>query len=244
MKYYTAIIVEDEKLAHDAMQFLLEGYCPQIEIIGCAYDVSPAIKLITELDPDIVFLDIKMPNGSGFDVLQCLPQSKTRIIFTTAFDTYAIDALRASASDYLLKPIQMDELLKAIKKVCSEIDNQNSKQNAKMDLAPRIGIPSKEGCQFYKLSELLYVQADSSYTRFYFNDLKPVLASGSMKKFADDLDDRVFVRIHSGYIINLNFVKKYLRGDGGNVVMDNGSLLPVSRTYKSELLQKIKEAVH
>jgi two-component system LytT family response regulator len=242
-----AIIIDDEHNSIKSLSYDLEKYCPQVNIIGKCTSAKEGLKSIQQLQPDLVFLDINMPWMTGLELLEVLGEINFEVIFVTAHDQYAIKAFRLSAIDYLLKPIDHEELINAVKKVEVKQKNLTKEQlrHLKENMNPssslqRIGIPTKEGIDFILINDILYCEADSNYTYINLKDGKKLLSAKTLKEFDHLLRQNNFCRIHQSYLINLNHLKKYFRGDGGYVKMIDGTMLNVSRSKKEELLANIK----
>jgi two-component system LytT family response regulator len=239
-KSITAIIVEDEPKGVVLLKRMLEEYCPQVQIAGTAANATKAYEMINALSPDLVFLDVEMPDGSGFHLLKKFSSIPFHVIFTTAYDKYAIPALRISAVDYLLKPISIPELKTAVKKVETKmgITHQPSipETGSRSHLIGKIALPLQNGVQFVSLDEIIYCESSSNYTVFYLKDNSKLLVCRTLKEYEEQLSPNGFFRIHQSYLINLRYVKQYVRGRGGYVIMQNGVDLPVSVRKKEEFL--------
>ena len=241
----TAIIVEDEETSRDILKNYLKKYCPNVSILGEAANVEEALLLIRNNDLDLVFLDVEMPYGNAFDLLDKVGDINFETIFVTAYNHYAIDALNAHASYYLMKPISIDELIKAVDYV-TEI---KTKEEALQDqvLVPKtnhvngkITIPQLDGFEILNTSDILYCKADDNYTEIYLNNNKKKLVSKTLKYFEEALKDSSFARVHKSYLVNVNEVVKYVKGKGGSVMLSNGKEIMVSASKKSELLSYFK----
>ncbi len=240
------ILVDDEESNVSLLKQKINRHCPELNIVGLCYNATDAIKAIDSLEPDIVFLDIEMPVMNGFLVLQNLTFKNFELIFTTAYDHYAIKAIRFSALDYLLKPIQTEELKTAVARASEKRSNITSATQLEFLLEnlpqkkpdfQKIAIPTLEGLQFIKINDILYLEASSSYTNVILADSKKFVVCQNLKMFEDILPVDIFIRIHHSYIINKNFAEKYVRGEGGQVVLSNGIILDVSKRKKSEFLK-------
>ncbi|MFG6688016.1 LytR/AlgR family response regulator transcription factor [Mariniflexile sp. HNIBRBA6329] len=237
----TAIIVEDEETSRDILKNYLKKYCPNVFVIGEASNVEEALVLIRNNDLDLVFLDVEMPYGNAFDLLDKVGDINFETIFVTAYNHYAIDALNAHASYYLMKPISIDALIKAVDYV-TEI---KTKENALQDqvLVPKthtvngkITIPQLDGFEVINTADILFCKADDNYTEIHLNTNKKKIVSKTLKYFEDILMDCSFARVHKSYLVNVNEVVKYVKGKGGSVVLSNGKEIMVSASKKSELL--------
>jgi two-component system LytT family response regulator len=239
-----ALVVDDENKSRITLIKSIEKYTSDIEIVGDAASVVEALKKIKELQPDLLFLDVQLPDGSGFDILELLPNLNFKIIFVSAYDKYAIDAFKFSAIDYLLKPVEPDLLIRAIEKSKKEDKLQSMEGKLNVLLSNRkniekIALPSSNGLELVKVNEIIYCQADSNYTLFHLLDGQKILVSRSLKEYDEILSSQGFYRIHQSYLIKLSFVKKYLKGEGGTVILENGKELDVSRRRKEGFLKAI-----
>jgi len=239
-----AILVDDDESNLSALGEKLAKHCQQVEIIAKCDNGEDAIQSIDMLQPDIVFLDIEMPVMNGFLMLQQLNYKKFALIFVTAYDHYAIKAIRYSALDYLVKPVAIPDLVNAVAKALLNHSSQQSQKQIELLLEHfnkktqrRITIPTNDGLQFINLDDIVYLEASDNYTNIFLEPKRKFLVSRTLKSFEDLLPVETFVRIHHATIINKGFVDKYLRGDGGQVTMRNGSVLDVSKRKKTEFLQ-------
>lgn len=241
------IIVDDESDAVKFIESIIAEYCPNIEIVGTANSAREGVKLINEKEPDLVFLDVEMPHGSGFDLLSNFPQKNFDVIFITAFNHYAIKAIKFSAVDYILKPININEFVEAVKKV--EAARQKNKtsnfsldallENLRSSMPSKLAIPTSDGMEYLNTNEIIRVEADRSYSWFYLTENRKYLVSRNLKEYQELLSDRNFFRTHNSHLINLEFVKKYVRQEGGYVLMTNGSNVPISRSKKELFLKQM-----
>ncbi|MGK0323913.1 MAG: two-component system LytT family response regulator [Psychroserpens sp.] len=240
-----SIIVEDEETSRKILRNYLNKYCPNVEVLGEAANVEEALVLIRNTELDLVFLDVEMPYGNAFDLLDKVGDVNFETVFVTAYNHYAIDALNAHASYYLMKPISIDELIKAVDYV-TEI---RTKEDALQDqvLVPKINtvhgkitIPQQSGFEVLQTSEIMYCKADDNYTEIYLSNNKKKLVSKTLKYFEDALTESGFARVHKSYLVNVNEVTKYIKGKGGSVVLSNGKEITVSASKKSDLLSYFK----
>ena len=240
-----SIIVEDEETSRAILKNYINKYCPNVEVLGEAANVEEALVLIRNTQLDLVFLDVEMPYGNAFDLLDRVGDIDFETVFVTAYNHYAIDALNAHASYYLMKPISIDELIKAVDYV-TEI---KTKEDALQDqvLVPKtnsvkgkITIPQQDGFEILETAEILYCKADDNYTEIYLNNNKKKLVSKTLKYFEEALSNSSFARVHKSYLVNVNEVKKYVKGKGGSVVLSNGKEIMVSASKKSDLLSYFK----
>jgi two-component system LytT family response regulator len=240
---FTTVIVDDEPKSVVLLQRMLKRYCPGVEVIGTANNTEKAYELINTLAPELVFLDVEMPDGSGFHLLKKFSRIPFRIVFTTAYDKYAIPAIRFSATDYLLKPISITELKAAVAKVAAaplrpdayqSMPGESGLRNAQ--LAGRIALPSQDGVQFVAVDEIIYCESSSNYTFFHLKSGVKLVVCRTLKEYEEQLGAQGFFRIHQSYLINLRYVKRYIRGRGGYVIMENNIELAVSTRKKDEFL--------
>lgn len=243
------VIVDDEPNNIETLQQLLLKYCPQVELAGTADSVARAREAILESKPDLVFLDIEMPYGNAFELLNSLPVIEFEIIFVTAFGNYAIEAIKFSALDYLLKPVNIKELQAAVQKAAQRIQFKNISQkldnlyfnlNAAKPSNQKIALPTLEGLIFVNIRDLVWLEARGSYTCIYLSSQQRIMVSRTLKEFEDVLPEDCFSRIHQSYVINHNYIKKYNRGRGGTIEMDDGTVIEVSMRKKDEFLAKFK----
>ena len=243
-----AIIIDDERSSRNALRQKLLNHCMNVMIISECENGEEGIESIEKKKPDIVFLDVEMPRMNGFTMLQQLKNKNFEVIFVTAYDHYAIKAIRYSALDYLVKPVEIDDLKNAVNRA---IEKRNAtKPNAQIDLLleniahdkmkfKRIAIPTTEGLQFIKTEDILYLEASVNYTKFHLCNNTKYTVSKTLKEFEDILPSDIFIRTHNSYIINKNYVEKYIRGEGGQVVLSNNMVLDISKRKKAEFLKAI-----
>jgi two-component system LytT family response regulator len=243
----TALIIDDETKGRLALRQKLESYCPNVAIVAEAPDGFEAIHLIETYQPQLIFLDIEMPRMNGFEMLNTIKEKNFHIIFTTAYDQYAIKAIRYAAFDYLLKPIDIDELKTAVAKIASQEIKQTNKQvellqqniGQSRKTWNKLAIPTLEGLMFYDINDIINLEANSNYSNIYFINKPKVVASKTLKDFEELLPPDIFFRIHHSYLINLNYIKRYIKGDGGQIELQNGKYVDVSRRKKEEFLKAI-----
>lgn len=241
-----AVLIDDDQSNLSSLSEKLSRHCPQIRIIAQCDNAQDGLKAIDSLHPDVVFLDIEMPVMNGFLMLQHLSYKQFALIFVTAYDHYAIKAIRYSALDYLVKPVDIDELKAAVAKAEANRVNQSAESQVQLLLdyvqkkqPRRIGIPTFEGLQFINIDDIIYLEASANYTYIYLTGSLKFLVSRTLKEFDDLLPAETFLRIHHAHMINKLFVERYVRGEGGQVVMSNGVVLDVSKRKKAEFLQAI-----
>lgn len=240
------IIIEDEAQAISALKSELKYHCPEVEIIGEAKSVKEGIEIIKQLQPELIFLDIQLSDGLGFEILSTSLDHDFKIIFTTAYSQYAIKAIKFSALDYLLKPIDSEELKIAVAKAkeyskendLAKIETLISNFKLKSD-RKKIALQTTEGISIYEVDTILRCSAESNYTCVYFTNGKKVLFSKTLKEFEELLEKSGFERIHHSHIINLNHLVNFINKDGGYVVMSDKSTLPVSQRKKTNLINAL-----
>lgn len=231
------VIIDDEPDAVNFIQSIIQEYCPKLEIVGKAHSIKEGSKLIINKTPDLVFLDVEMPHGTGFDLLANFPEKTFDVIFVTAFNHYAINAIKFSAVDYILKPININEFIKAVDKVQdinSSSDYKNASftallENVKSSMPGKLAIPTSDGMEYLNTKEIIRIEADRSYSWFFLKDKRKLLVSRNLKEYQELLTDRNFFRTHNSHLINLEHVKKYIRHEGGAIELIDGSQVPISR---------------
>ena len=242
-----ALVVDDEKSGRENLSGLLSSYCPQIQVAGHAASVKEALELIRQAQPQLVFLDIEMPGGNGFGLLEAFDDYPFEVIFVTAYDNYAIRAIRFSAADYILKPINRNELITAVEKVSQRIrqqmENERVKQlfyNIRHPQDQKIGLPANNRIKFVEIKNIIRCQGESNYTHLFFEDKKSMLVAKTLVEFEELLQEHHFIRVHKTHLINLNHVTAFLRDDGGRLLLSNGESIPVSRRRKDFVREKLK----
>lgn len=245
-----AIIVDDEANNRENLRMALTTYCQEVEVIGEADSAISAMDVIQITKPDLVFLDIAMPLGDGFQLLESLPTIDFDIIFVTAYNHYAIKAIKFCAIDYLLKPINALELKQAVSRVVANKAKKVQRQklellvaNRRLQNSQKIALPQSDHTVFVAVEEIIRCQGEKNYTWFYIKDGRKLLVSQTLKEYVDLLEDVDFFRVHQSHLINLNQVEKYSRRDGGYVVTTDGEKLPVARNRKEALQEKLKNLV-
>ena len=241
-----AVIIDDESHCVDTLSMLLEEYCPDVQILEKCKSPETGIEAIKKTKPDVVFLDIQMPGMTGFQLLEQFSEIQFAVVFTTSFDEYAIKAIHFSALDYLLKPVAPKELIAAVHRVKEhkklptseqfEMLQPNYQRNVKA--FQKLAIPTLEGFELVHIDRIVFLQADDNYTHVFLKDKKKVTASRTLKEVEEHLQDFAnFVRVHHSFMVNINEVTKYVRGEGGYLVMSDGTSVNVSRSRKEALLK-------
>ena len=244
---YPALIIDDEKNGRENLAGLVRQYCPQLKIVAEAATVAEAIEKISEFQPRLIFLDIEMPGGNGFKLLEHFKTFPFEVIFVTAYDNYAIKAIRFSASDYILKPINLNELIDAVEKVSQrirqQIENERIRQlyqNSLHPTNPKIGLPTGERIEFVEVKTIIRCQGESNYTHLYFTAKRPLLVAKSLVEFEELLADHGFIRVHKSHLVNLNHVTSISKNDGGTLNLSNGDSVLISRRRKDFVTESLK----
>jgi two-component system, LytTR family, response regulator len=242
-----AVLVDDEVHCLDTLEMLISDYCPEVQVAGRCLSGKKALESINKFQPDLVFLDIEMPTMNGFELLENFDQIPFSVIFTTGYDQYAIKAIRFSALDYLLKPIDPKELVASIHKIQLQKKHPSSEQlmmlmnqiHHKEINYNKIAIPTVDGFELVPADQVVFCEANDNYTHLLLKNGTKIIACRTLKEIEEQLEDfSSFQRVHNSFIVNLNEARKYIRGDGGYVVMNNGSTINVSRSRKEMLLKK------
>jgi two-component system LytT family response regulator len=244
----TAILIDDDINLRNGMKGLLSLYAPEITIIGEADSVASGVEAIEKLHPQVVFLDIQLNDGTGFDILEKLAvkngKTTSHIVFITAHEQYAIKAFRFSALDFLLKPVDPDELKKVIEKIKSVLEKSDNYAHIdlllenirkKVDNFKRIALSNSDGIHLFEISDIIRCESEDNYTKFFIRNSKPILISKTLKEYEEMLTNHGFVRVHQSHLINLAFLKSYIKKEGGYVIMTDNSTIPISQRKKEQL---------
>jgi two-component system, LytTR family, response regulator len=243
------VIVDDEQNNIEVLQRLLEKFCPIITVVGIAKNTETGHTVISQLQPQLVFLDIEMPFGNGFDLLERMIPVTFEVIFVTAFNQYAIKAFKYAALDYLLKPVSIEELKRAVNSARQHIEKRKANNrieflldNYTTDIADlkKIGLPVTHGLIFEEIADIVHLKAEGNYTNVFTKDRKRRLVSRNLKEFEELLPSAIFCRIHHSHIVNLNYVKKYYKGRGGYIELTDGTTVEVSARKRDEFLEKFR----
>lgn len=251
MEKITAVIVDDEINNVDLLCHFLTKYCPLIEIVGKSTTKNEGIELVNQLKPKILFLDIMLDEGTGFDLLEDITFTETKVIFVTAFDKYAIKAFKYSAIDYLLKPIDIEELILAVNRAYADIEKDQYTETKQIQQAYKtitnntlplalIALPSVEKVDFIKIENIIYLKSEGRYTIFNLKDNKQIVATKNLGEYESMLDAHIFFRIHNSYIINLNEVTAINKAAGNYCEMCNGESLPIAKRRQDQLNRFLK----
>lgn len=235
-----AILVEDEANSREILRNYIKKYCPKVNLIGEAASIQEGLELIEKHNLDLLFLDVEMPFGNAFDLLEQVPDRTFETVFVTAYDHYAKDALNEHAAYYLMKPINIDELINAVDYVWVVKEKEANLQHGVLKtkqkgVEGKLTLPQQDGFQVLNVSDILYCKADDNYTEIFLEN-KKILVSKTLKYFEDALADFPFARVHKSYLVNVNEVVKYKKGKGGSVVISNGKELLVSASKKKAFL--------
>ena len=249
------ILVDDEPRGLKSLQKLLQFNCPSVEVISCCNSATQAEDEILKLNPDLVFLDIAMPGKTGLDMLAELPEVNFEVIFVTAYSDYMTQAFHFSAVDYLIKPVDEDLLTQAVSRVEKKIERSESDYvkgnkeqletfiyNMQHDSVnqKKLCIPSLTGFQVIEIADIIYCEASTNYTNFYFAHRSPICASKQIHEYEQLLSDCNFIRTHKSFLVNMQHIKEYVRGEGGSLILSNGNEVEVSRRKKDWLMAKMK----
>ena len=239
------IIIDDESSGRRAVRNCILNYTPELNIIAEAEDVKSGLTAILTNNPDIVFLDIDMPDGTGFDLLEKLPKINFKIIFVTAHEQYAIKAFRYSAIDYLLKPIDPDDFVFAVSKLTKDNKLEEIEQKVALLLQnkiklEKIALPTASGLKMVALAEIIHCESDNNYTVFHLLDKTKLMVSKTLKIYDTILADEGFYRTHKSHLVNVRHIKEYINGEGGTVIMNNNAQIEVSRRKKEGLMEVLK----
>lgn len=241
-----AILIDDEKHCLETLNMMLSRYCKDVHIVEECRSAKKGLEAINKHKPDLVFLDIEMPMMNGFELLEQVSEINFAVIFTTSYDQYAIKAFRYSALDYLLKPIDPEELIAAVKKVSSKKNLPFAEQfdillrqiKHKGSGFEKIAVPTIEGFELIRADEIIRCEADDNYTHLYLKDKSKIVASRMLKEMEELLEEfQFFVRVHNSHLVNMNEVEKYVRGEGGYLLMSDGSNVSISKSRRESLIK-------
>ncbi len=245
-----AIIIDDEELGRTLLGNILNKYCKNVNIVGQASSAKDGFELINNVSPDLVFLDIEMPGGSGFDLLEKITDKNLGIIFTTAYNQYAVKAFKFNAIDYLLKPINIEELIASVNKVTdkksttnfkSSIKNLIENYNSPNSKTNKIALPTQDGLEFVEIKDIIRCEADGKYTFCFLSSGKRLHSTRGLKDFEEQLSSYNFCRIHHAHLVNLDHIKNYFKGEGGYILMSNGDNVTVSKRKKEVFLKQLNK---
>lgn len=239
------IIIDDEQKGRESLQKLIKNYCKEAEVVAMTGDITEAYELILEHKPHVVFLDVEMPGGDGFSLLNKFTVRDFKVIMVTAFDDYAIRAVRHQAFDYLLKPVDIDDLISALDAAAKSLQSEGKLMVAgqampepqRLSINSRLPLPVKEGIFYLMVHNIMRIESDGGYCTFHTCDAKKYVVARNLKDYEDLLPDKKFFRVHKSHLINIDKVKKYIRTDGNFLEMEDGAIVEISRRRKDEFLQ-------
>ncbi len=243
------IIIDDEQMNIKLLQNMLEIHCRQVNVVGTSSCAKNGLQMIQELQPQIVFLDVEMPHMNGFDLLQKLEPVSFDVIFVTAYSHYAVEAFEHHATGYITKPINTEKLVSAVNKAIKRVEekriNKNLfsllEQNTKQATPDKIPLSTTNGLLFVKIADVMYCESNGNYTHFFLCDEKKIVVSRQLGEYEKLLPEINFTRIHDKYIINLKYIKEYIKGSGGEVVLENGKEIPVATRRKEDFLARFEK---
>jgi two-component system LytT family response regulator len=243
------IIIDDEAKNIKLLQNMLEMYCPQVKILATDTEAKNGLMLIEELQPQLIFLDVEMPHMNGFDMLKKLEPVNFETIFVTAYSHYAVEAFEHHATGYITKPINTEKLVAAVNTAIKRIEEKNInrnlfsilEQNTRQAAPDKIPLSTSNGLIFVKLADILYCESSGNYTIFYLCSDKKIMVSRQLGEYEKLLPETNFTRIHDKYIINLSYIKEYIKGSGGDVVLENGKELPVASRRKEDFMSRFEK---
>ena len=249
MKNISTIIIDDEPKNVKLLQQILVAHCPQVEIVASECDAKKGMILIGEKQPQLVFLDVEMPHLNGFDLLKKLEPVSFEVIFVTAYSHYAVEAFEHHATGYITKPINAEKLIAAVQTATKRIEEKNInknlfsllEQNTRSQTPDKIPLSTSNGLVFVKITDIMYCESSGNYTHFYMNDNKKIIVSRQLGEYEKLLPENNFTRIHDKYIINLAYIKEYIKGSGGEVVLENGKEIPVATRRKEDFLARFEK---
>lgn len=236
----TAVIIDDEDNGRLVLREKLKMFCPEVVVVAEAENGRMGLDIIRQHLPGLIFLDVEMPGMSGFELLNQLKERTGHVVFTTAYNQYAIKAIKHAAFDYLLKPIDVEELKNTVRKA-TETEIQEERKNIvhQNKSFTRLAVATTEGLQFITINTIIHLEADSNYTTFYLKDGSKFVSSKSLIEYESILEEHNFFRCHHSHLINLNYVNKFLKNDGGQILLSNGTLVDLSRRKKKEFLERV-----
>jgi two-component system LytT family response regulator len=247
MEPIKVVLVDDEPSSLQNLEQKIREFCPELKVIAAVGQPGEAIFLIRHHHPEVIFLDIEMPHMNGFRMLNELGDYKAEIVFTTAYNHYAIEAIRMSAFDYLMKPVSIQDLRETVDRLTKQLAAATQERlnvlreslNRNINQESKIAVPTWEGLEFILIKDVVRIESSSNYSRIFFVNGESLLVTRQLKEFEEMLTPYRFCRVHNVHLINLNYVKKYIRGEGGSVVLENGDEIDVSRRKKDDFLKLI-----
>jgi two-component system LytT family response regulator len=241
------IIIDDEQDAVNIINTIIKKYCNNIEVVGKAFSVVGGTELAKKLKPDLIILDVEMQDGTGFNLLENFPTPDFHVIFVTAYNHYAIKAIKFSAADYILKPLNIQEFISAIQKVINKKDSVNNSEklitlleNINSSSPVKLAIPTSDGTEYLNIADIIRIQADGSYSKFSLNNNKTILVSKNIGEYQELLIDKDFLRVHNSHLVNLLNVKKHVKSDGGYILMTDNYSVPLSKSKRELFVSLMK----
>ncbi|HLG02668.1 MAG TPA: LytTR family DNA-binding domain-containing protein [Bacteroidia bacterium] len=244
-----AVIIDDSPEARESLAADLQRYCTDVTLAGEAGSMAEGLKILREIQPDVVFLDIQLGDGDGFSLLEKLGETRTHIIFTTGLDNYGIRAIKFSALDYLLKPVDPDELIIAVEKATAEQKKQSIGENLRLlaehlrpeknGSAKRLALNSSDRVQVVNISDIVRCESERNYTTFFLKDKRQIVVTKTLKEYEELLEPNGFVRVHHSHLINLDYLKEFIKHDGGYALMNDNSHVPVSVRKREDLMKAL-----
>ncbi len=246
MNQFNCIILDDEERNVKLLRKILEINCPHLNVVAAETDAKKGISLVKELQPQILFLDVEMPHLNGFETLKVLEPINFEVIFVTAYGKYAVEAFEHHAAGYVTKPVNTEKLVAAVNAAGQRIEQKNINKNLfsllESNSRPnKIPLSTSNGLVFVKISDIMYCESSGNYTNFYISDGKVILVSRQLGEYEKLLPETDFIRIHDKYVIQLSFIKEYIKGSGGEVVLENGKELPVAARRKEDFLARFEK---
>jgi len=247
MEPIKTILIDDERSSLENLEQKIREFCPELKILATVEQPKEALPLIRHHKPDVIFLDIEMPHLNGFRMLDELGDYSSEIVFTTAYNHYAVEAIRISAFDYLMKPVSIVDLKATVSRLSTQLAKATQqrldvlRQSLNKAASPdqKIAVPTWEGLEFILIRNVVRIESSSNYSRLFFVNGESLLVTKQLKEFEEMLTPYRFCRVHNIHLINLQYVKKYIRGEGGSVIMENGDEIDVSRRKKDDFLRQI-----
>lgn len=249
MKNISTIIIDDEPKNVQLLQKMLEAHCPVVDVIATESDAKKAFALLEEKQPQLVFLDVEMPHLNGFDLLKKLEPVPFEVIFVTAFSHYAVEAFEHHATGYITKPINTEKLVAAVNTAAKRIEEKSVNKNlftlleqtTRSSAPDKIPLSTSNGLLFVKIADIMYCEGSGNYTHFFMHDDKKIVVSRQLGEYERLLPENNFTRLHDKYIINLAYIKEYIKGSGGEVLLENGKEIPVASRRKEDFLARFEK---
>lgn len=249
MRNISTIIIDDEPKNVQLLQKMLEAHCPMVEVTATESDTKKAVALLEEKQPQLLFLDVEMPHLNGFELLKKLEPVPFQVIFVTAFSHYAVEAFEHHASGYITKPINTEKLIAAVNAAAKRIEEKSVNKNlfslleqsSRQSAPDKIPLSTSSGLLFVKITDIVYCESSGNYTYFYMNDDRKIVVSRQLGEYEKLLPENNFTRIHDKYIINLAYIKEYIKGSGGEVLLENGKEIPVASRRKEDFLARFEK---